>query len=177
VSIDAAPALRHTFRMAKAPASETPRLLAHWIESNGLTQQRAADLIGVNLRQIQYWLNGGTPQKKNVEKLAQTMELQVDDFYSKPDPIAPDILSRLEVVEGQFQAGFEDLDERLSAVEQLLASAQQGDGKAARQLLGPALESLLADGVAPTLAQRRSGRAAKSPAARSRRAASRSSDE
>lgn len=168
MSIDAATLPRHAFRMAKAPASETARLLSEWIEKNNLTQQRAADTIGVNLRQIQYWLRGGSPQGKNVDKLATAMGLHEDDFYPRPDPIKADVEGRLEVLEGWAGEAFEDLDDRLNAVERLLF-AQPDDGKAAQAARAQLVESLLGGEVAPVMRQSRKPRAAK-PASKATKA-------
>lgn len=70
--------------MSATLPSETPRLLLEWRQSHRppLSQIKAADKLGVALRNFTRWEKGEHyPQLRSIEKIAPKMGLEVQDFY------------------------------------------------------------------------------------------------
>lgn len=96
---------------------ETGRRIAQARDSVGLTQQEAADLAGVDKRTIQRYEAGDIGRMDNVQKLADTYELTIEQLLGEAElPLrrAP-ISERLGRIE-------EKLDEALDRLEGLEAA-------------------------------------------------------
>jgi transcriptional regulator with XRE-family HTH domain len=190
MSVDTAPTLMHDFHMAprrnKRAATRIRELLNQWMDKNDLSRVQAADRLGVSLKTIDRWMRGeSAPWDAQITKIAPIMGFKPEEFYEEPAPVNLEVVERVEILEGQFSEGLEDLDERLSAVEQILGVVP-GDGKEAREIRARRVEELLAGEIARAQPQsqrrRASGRTSKatkprrSPG-RSPQGAGRSSDD
>jgi transcriptional regulator with XRE-family HTH domain len=173
-------------RRNKRAATRIRELLVRWMDKNDLSRVQAADRLGVSLKTIDRWMRGeSAPWDAQIQKIAPIMGFTGDEFYEEPAPVNLEVVERVEILEGQFSEGLEDLDERLSAVEQILGVVP-GDGKEAREIRARRVEELLAGEIARAQPQsqrrRASGRTSKatkprrSPG-RSPQGAGRSSDD
>jgi transcriptional regulator with XRE-family HTH domain len=167
MSVDTAPALRHHFHMAPRrsvrAATRIQELLRQWMDRNDLSRVQAADRLGVGSKTIDRWLRGEVaPWDSKIAQIAPIMGFKVEEFYEEPLPVSTNLTDRVDVLEGQFSEGFEDLDERLSAVERILGVVP-GDGKEAQELVARRIEALLSDEIAPAQPQPRRSRASGRP--------------
>lgn len=85
----------------------------------GLTQDQLADLVGVGMRQIQYYESGESDPYRKLRQIAEATGKPIDWLLRGDDATEPDegeVVARLSAVEEQLRALRQELERRLPAV-------------------------------------------------------------
>ena len=121
------PAVRRVLReVTRRRIEEARRIggrIAELRERHHLTQPAAAERMRVALRTYQTWEAGDAmPRWHNLQKIAESYGVTVDDILGNPPEPKPD---RLDHVEAELAKIREDIDELLKMVSRLSTQASQ----------------------------------------------------
>lgn len=95
--------------------------LAQLREHSGLTQEQAAQKVGITHRQWQRWESGeSVPYPRNLEVIASRFGITVAEFFDDMPPSDGQMLERIEAMEAEIMAALRKQDKRAAEIERKL---------------------------------------------------------